>query len=78
MIDQKMLYTDNYTSAVLVFRRHIAQEVRAFIQYARNILTIQQSANLLGLAFLCKQLFDCQIQAVNLYLLIPISIAPFF
>lgn len=78
MIDQKMLYTDDYASAVLILRRHKAQKVRAFIQYTGNILTIQQSANLLGLAFLCKQLFDCKIQAVNLYLLIPISIAPFF
>lgn len=78
MIDQKMLNSDNGTSAVLVFRRHIAQKIRAFIQFAWNIFTVQQFADLLGLASLCKKLFDCKIQAVNLYLLIPISIAPFF
>ena len=78
MINQKMLNADHDTSVMLALRRYIAQKIRAFIQFAWNIFTVQQFANLLGLAFLCKQLFDCKIQAVNLNQLIPISCAPFF
>ena len=58
MINQKMLNADHDTSVMLALRRYIAQKIRAFIQFAWNIFTVQQFANLLGLAFLCKQLFD--------------------